>query len=430
MKRIFISLLILVSLLSLRKTDTPLILNIRDYGAIGRGVNSMHVDCLAIHEAIDLIRNSGRPGVLIVPVSSAFYAYSGNGILLPDGIEIVLDGVIRHVNPNDSKGYNGVIFYFNTYDPGSDQDSSVPKFPILSTYIGRNFVRLASGTASFTPGEVIEIGGDLQPVPGKPKAKFYTQGEINKVLYCSRGRVYLKYPVSVPININPEIVELNSGKSSTSHLGIADHICSDIYIHGSGGLSIADSDEVHHLPLLPGLDLSATIKGGGFECVVTGIWSQSYGAIPSGNYHSHEVYDSIIQMCSHKGYDLGKTSHNSSYTNMDFIIGTSLDTNSLISINQGNHHVLFDRDTIIGDWDGSKLINFNFAKWIVIKNSAILLPNYTSGRAIVVSGEAGNILVDSCFISVKHISKLITELDTSSNKKLRFLNINLFQSEP
>lgn len=428
---LFLALPLLISFViyNPQETDEHYI-NIRDLGALGLGIPSLVEDSTALTQAVDSARHMRERGdwgrtYIFIPHPSAFYAFSGDGLVLCDSLTIYGEDTateIRHVNPNNSRYFNASIFYISTYNLSSVLFA--PSYSIENIKAKTNYV-VVKDSMKIKVGEVFLIGGDTLTYHKDEGSNFpyFSDGVCNEADSIHGDTIFCTYDFKASIKGNTKLVRINSGQAlsplrrligKNKHEYIPQIVCKDVHIFDLK-LTQADHDEVHNLPLdTPRVKLSAVIKGGGFRFKAENLVISAYSALPAGNLYCHDTFVNIhIDSCSHKAFDAGFNSHDNYFSNFTYnIFFNGADSFSLFSIQQGSHDETIENFYINGSWRGRGLIHIH-ADRITMRNININLPKFDStfGWQLL---SAHNIFLGRLRISVKDVNSLELRDDSCS----------------
>jgi hypothetical protein len=344
------------------------IFNLKSYGAKGLGVISYKDDSAALVNAIKAIKNKGG-GKLYIPSSTSFYGFNGDGILLPDNIEIYGDGPqseIKHINPANCKYYKGVIFYTTTYGPNSSLSIvREPSYPIKDAAEQQHFVvaKKASDVSKLKQGIVIGLGGKLFFKKNQEFKPRYNQFELNEVTRVHSDTVFLKYPLSVPLETDgesPVIIDVNGDHTYNEKIGVYDRVSKNIYIHDMK-FSQADHNMINNTPYFSEEDkapFNMIALGGTFESKFENLTLDGFGTF-GGNMWNRCDISHLKIFSARKFTDLGYGSANTKIHNIEWTFkGSKADTSSrsLAYLNDGTHHIEIYDIKIAGAWSGNNLV--------------------------------------------------------------------------
>ncbi|MBV9961193.1 MAG: hypothetical protein JO072_03005 [Parafilimonas sp.] len=404
------------------ENDEPV--NIKWFGAKGIGLAGYKDDSAAIVKAVHSLESKGG-GKLYFPATKSFYGFNGDGILLPDNIEIYGDGpqsVITHVNPENADYYKGVIFYTTTYGPVDAQSIfQEPMFEIEDAKKGDNFIVLKTKPDSLklNDGKLIGLGGGLFNKRGQSNKSRFTQFEINEITKVDGNKVYLKYPLSVPLKTMtnksqetgnatsvPVLVDINGNHSFNKKLNAYDRISKNIYIHDLT-LAQEDHNSIANTPYNSEKAPSSIIGlGGTFESKFQNLTLEGYNSF-LGNLWNRCDISNLKIYAVRKFTDFGYGSANTKMHDITWVYKASKiretvakaiepgernkDIQSFIYINDGTHDIEIYNVKASGNWDGENIFQIaGGAHHINIHDVEINLPQFNN-----VKGEAVNIRDDN-----------------------------------
>lgn len=361
--------------------------DIRRYGALGIGISSRVVDTAAIQVAVANAM-AGAIKSIYIPATTQFFAYEGQGELLPDNVEVYGDGPsshIRHVNPDVGTWYRGVIFYCCTYGPTNTVSiQKAPKYNIGDATSSATSVTLDTigDAANLAVGDVIVLGAMPFDKDGDSNKIRYAYQETNEVTKIVGAVISLKYALSVDLATDgansPVIVDVNSG-TTTNSLGYTDRISKHIHIHDLR-LSQAQTNEVTNAALV-GIPSHVMQLGYGFESHLHNLMIEDYAGI-AGNLQCRNRIHDIKLSCYRQIVDFGYGSHHTTLYNINWELlsnPASNDAESLIFMSEASHDLELRNITAKGDWDGTNVFNIgNGAKRLKCSNVDIDLPLHTT----------------------------------------------------
>lgn len=358
-----------------RKTEKDDPTNIKWYGAKGMGLSHYKEDSAAITNAIAALEKKGG-GKLYFPASDNYYGFNGDGILLPDNIEIYGDGPkseIMHVNPSSGTYYRGVIFFTTTYGPNiSASIVSVPSYPILETPENQKYVIVKNSASlkNLTEGLVIGLGSNKFFKNNDSKQIRFGQFELNEITRISNDTVYLKYPTSLSFQTKnnkkepPAIIDVNGNHTSNEQLSrkkktkVFNRVTKNIYIHDLK-LSQADHNLIDNVPYNNPKPITNPIAlGGTFESRFENLVLDGFGTF-GGNMWNRCVVSNLNITSALKLLDLGYGSSNTVIHDIKWHFrNNKADTVrlSLMYLNEASHHIEIYNVNADGPWSGQHLI--------------------------------------------------------------------------
>ena len=378
-------------------------INLKWYGAKGIGLQGYKDDSAALVKAIDLIKSKGG-GKLYIPASTSFYGFNGDGILLSDNTEIYGDGPssqIKHVNPESATFYKGAIFYTTTYGPiNASSIVREPFYPVQDAEKGQNYVTVSNSSdiSKLVTGRIIGLGaGYFQKRNIEKKARF-TQFELNEITKIDGNKVYLKYPLSVPLKTSmkahsaatpsPVIVDVNGNHTMNKKLNVYDRITKNIYIHDLT-LSQADYNMIDNKPYNASDNPSPVIAlGGTFESKFDRLTIESYGTFGGNLFNRCEISNLKI-FSVRKFTDLGYGSANTKMHDIVWQyklskIPDSSET-SFVYLNDGTHDIEIYNIKASGNWNGINLFAIaGGGHDIYIHDVDINLPKFQSPKRVAI----------------------------------------------
>jgi hypothetical protein len=382
--------------------------SIKFYGAKGIGVDGYKEDVAALRKAIDFVRSKGG-GKVYIPASSSFYAFAGNGILLPDNIEIYGDGpasAIKNVNPESGVYCNGAIFFTTTYGPVNGLSIvRDPSYPIQDATKGQNFVIVqnSSDLSNLSVGKLIGLGANFfnknQNIDNKSR---YGNFEINKITQIQGNKIYLKYPLSLSLSkaaaansatektgrVSPVIVDVNGDHTVNPKLNIKDRISQNVYIHDLS-LSQADYNMIDNKPYAATENPAPVIAlGGTFESRYKNLTIESFGTF-GGNLFNRCDIGNLKIFSVRKLTDLGYGSANTKFHDIVWQYKaskiTDTDPRGFVYLNDGTHDIEMYNIKASGNWDGNNLFVINGgAHNINIHDLEIDLPNLDNANSVAI----------------------------------------------
>ena len=343
--------------------------DIKWFGAVGNGVASVSQDTKALKDALNYLRTiDGKRALFISPPKGNFYAYVGNGELVPSNIEIFGVGPkseIRNVNPDSAATYRGVIFYTGTYGP-----SVVNSIFLEPTY---NIHDAAEGDTSVildTPGyadsldinDVIILASHVYYKNGDTNQPRYAYIEQNKITDIRGDTIFFKYPLSTTLPTvgaeSPKIVHINSGKTNSAVVpGYVNQTTTNISIHDLT-LSQAQINEIDSVPLTGGTPNSTFQLGGTFESRFFNLYLNQYAGL-SGNLFGRCEFSNIVLNAKRHMIDVGYGSNNTNISDiyMNYSNNKAADVEvSLIYMNEASHDINVNNIYASGNWRGNNII--------------------------------------------------------------------------
>jgi hypothetical protein len=448
-------------------------LNIQWYGAKGTGLANYKDDSAALVKAVALLKSKGG-GKLYFPATKSFYGFNGDGILLPDNVEIYGDGpqsVIKHVNPENADYYKGVIFYTTTYGPVDAQSIfQEPRFQIEDAKKGDNFIVLKTKPDSLklNEGKLIGLGAGFFNKRGQSNKSRFTQFEVNEIVKAEGNKLYLKYPLSIPLKTItntsgnsdnstsvPVLVDVNGNHSFNKKFNAYDRISKNIYIHDLT-LAQADYNSIANTPYNSVKAPSSVIGlGGTFESKFQNLTLDGYNSFLGNLWNRCEISNLKIYAVR-KFTDFGYGSANSKMHDIVWTYNPSKireivakevgkgernkDIQSFIYLNDGTHDIEIYGIKASGNWDGENIFQIaGGAHHISIHDVDINLPQFNN-----IKGEAVNIRDDDAVtfshdinfknvtLTLGNIKQFITIRGTDqviSDKLIRFDNVS-FNGRP
>lgn len=411
------------------------LINLKWFGAKGLGISSYKADSAALVNSIKYIKNIGG-GKLYIPASNSFYAFNGNGIVLPDNIEIYGDGPkseIKHVNPESGTYYKGVIFFTSTYGPNSSLGiAREPIYPIKDAFKNQSYV-IVNNTVDFQKlklNSLIGLAANFFLKNENIKKPRFSEFEINEIIKLSKDTVFLKYPLSVSLiqqtaksksnkneetglssqsntknskknSANPKggapvIINANSDFTFNERLGVFDRLTKNISIHDLT-LSQADRNMINNTKYnadeLPG---NVIALGGTFNSTFYNLTMNSFGNFGGNMYNRCDIHH-INFVSSRKLIDFGYGSANTKIHDIDWLFKNSiLDTisRSFAYINDGTHDIEIYNIKASGDWSGNNLFQIaGGAHHINLHDINLEIPNYNAPDKNAISIRDDNFLV-------------------------------------
>lgn len=402
------------------KKDEPT--NLKWFGAKGLGIDTYKEDSAALVNAIKSItqKNGGK---LYIPASTSYYGFNGDGIVLPDNIEIYGDGPkseIKHINPASGTYYRGVIFFTTTYGNSASKGVvRIPSYPLFETPAKQKYVLLkkAADAANFNTGTLIGLGGKLFFKNQDPKQPRYGQFEINEIVDIKGDTIFLKYPTTTSFQGNkkkpPVIIDVNGKHSYAKKLNAArgtnfdDRITRNIYIHDLK-LSQAEKNLINNTPYSdPAPPFNLIALGGTFESKFENLILEGFGTFGGNMWNRCEVSNLQI-ISSKKLFDLGAGSANTVIHDVKWSFKQSqADTaiRSLIYLNEGSHHIEIYNVEADGDWSGQHLIQIGEgANNLYLHDIVLNIPGYKapSNYGIFIRDQDNNVNVYN--VTLKNIT--------------------------
>lgn len=225
--------------------------DIRRYGGLGNGVASVVEDTAAFSAAIAWATANGG-GKVYLPDTGNFYAYNGIGEVACDYLELAGDGNtrIRHVDPDQSDWYKGVIIYPGTYAANNAQSIVLETgHDIGDVLAGATSVTTdtAASAAQWASGDLIVVVDGGTHVKGTNNR--WNAGEVNEVATVdpATGVVSLKRPLLngyTTRNASPRAIKVNAGTVGNGTGGRVAQITRGLNFHGII-FEVADTDEVN-----------------------------------------------------------------------------------------------------------------------------------------------------------------------------------------
>lgn len=354
--------------------------NLKQFGAKGLGIASYKEDSAALVDAIEYIRQLGR-GSLFIPATTQFYAYKGEGIVLPDNIEIIGEGNashIRNVDPSASTYYRGALFFTSTYGP-SDSISlfSAPKYVIQSVPVGDSQIVLdnSADISHFYVDKLIGIGSGVFLKNGDSNQRRWLNFELNKILRIDGDTLFLKYPVSSAYPDTAYIVDVNDNGITHPKLDVPMHIASNVQIHNLY-LSQAETNEVDTSTLTK-FPTGILGTGGMFESSIHDLTINGFIGFGGNMLCRSDIYNLKIY-ANQKIMDWGYNSHNSKFhdISMEYLPSKFFDRSiSAIYLNEGSHDLEMYNIKASGSWKGNSIFQIaGGAKRITVNNVDVDFP--------------------------------------------------------
>lgn len=396
-----------------RETADTRAVNLRWFGALGRGVQSYIEDSTALWRAITYIGRKGG-GALYVPKTDSFYAFRGRGIFLPDNIEIFGDGPgseIKHIDPANVEYYRGVIFYTSLYGPDSAHSIfRCPKYYIQDAFIGQQFLILSDedDAENLPVGKVIALGGREFYKNDDPLHKRYGQFEANEVLRVNEDTVFLKFALTTNLisdTASPKIVDVNSGTVLNPNFGDVERWSHNISIHDLR-LTQADFNMVTGEFYTNFKTPASTIQGGcTFESRYYNLDLTNFIPFGGNGLNRCDIYGLRIN-ASRKLFDCGFGSANTKFHDIQWTYNdNAFDTVvsvAMMYINEGSHDMDFYNIKASGNWGGTSLIQFSGGSYnINLTNMIFNMPNYRNNdkNAFLLTDDTDSIYVHDINIS-------------------------------
>jgi hypothetical protein len=403
------------------KKEDPV--NVKWFGAKGLGIDHYKEDSAALVNAIKSIAQK-KGGKLYIPASESYYGFNGNGIVLPDNIEIYGDGrdksEIKHVNPTSGTYYRGVVFFTTTYGPtASIGIFKAPAFTIKEALAKQGYVifKKAAEAAKFETGTIIGLGGKKYFKNNDQKLPKFGQFELNEIVKISADTVFLKYPTTTPFQGNekaPPVIVAVNGKhtvnaklSESSNATVEDRVTKNIYIHDLK-LSQAGKDMINNKPYdlsRPPSNLIAL--GGTFESKFENLALEGFGTFGGNMWNRCEISNLNI-ISANKLFDLGYGSCNTVIHDVKWTFKSSeADTSSisLLYLNEGSHHIEIYNIAGNGNWSGKHLMQITGgANNIYLHDITLDLPAYNSPNSygVLIKDDEDDIIVHD--VELKNIT--------------------------
>lgn len=377
-------------------------LNIKWFGAVGRGMPTYQQDSAAITDAVRYLWNY-KGGRLYFPrndSSAYFYGFNGEGIPIPSNTEIFGDGEgsqIMHVNPIGAKYYRGVIFYTTTYATDSIHNPYVKlrdagfRYAIFDAPKGQTFIRLRSiaDTIHFPVGKLVLSAAQSFY---KGVRRRMLQNDINKVIQILHDTLVLKYPLSDSMSEDAEgmayAYDINNGITESPQLG-TDYISENIQIHD---LTLAQSS----YNMLTGEQYSGQQTpnnsiglGGTFASRFFNLTLLGYGTFGGNLYHHCDVFNLRIAG-ARKLYDFGFSSGTNTYHDVTWLYSNNIFTDSTNDVafmynDDGNHEFKVYNIVASGNWSGTNVLKIaTGCSYLYFWNIVFNLPEYRNNTAAVI----------------------------------------------
>lgn len=431
-----------------RKMNATDPVNLKWYNAKGIGLSGYKDDSAALVNAIKFIKNKGG-GALYIPASTSFYGFNGNGILLPDNIEIYGDGPkteIKHVNPESGTFYRGVIFFTTTYGPNSNLSiAREPVYNIDDAPKGQSYV-IVQNPAEFQQlkvNTVVGLAANFFFKKENAKKPRFSEFELNEIVRISGDSVFLRHPLSVNLfeqtetersgknqskrsggkkgnkTIDPTqkdlarkggnavIIDASGDHSYNDKLGVYDRLSKNISIHDMT-LSQADYNMISNTQYnADGLPGNVIALGGTLDSKFYNLTLNAFGNFGGNMYNRCDVHDLKVYS-SRKLIDFGYGSANTKVHDIQWIFKNSvIDTieRSFAYINDGTHDIEMYNIKASGDWSGSNLIQIaGGAHHINIHDITLDIPKYNAPDNTAISLRDDNNLVYVHDITFKNIT--------------------------
>lgn len=391
--------------------------NVRWWGGIGGGLGTYKQDSAAITMALKYLITRGG-GALYFPSTTSFYGFNGNGILVPDNIEIFGDGVqseVRHVNPESTLYFPGCIFFTGTYgsrNPSSIFKPGVLKYTFKPVSAGANYIVLNSiaDTANFQIGEVFVLGSQQFFKKADTAKKRYLQTEMIEVAKIHLDTVFTTFALTsnftydAAVGSDPLALEVNSGATTNPNLGVADHCSKNVSIHDLT-LSQADYNMITNTPYNnTRVPYNVIGLGETFNSQFYNLTLSGYGTFGGNMFNQCNVHDITINGAK-KLFDFGYGTANSTFNNIRWtylptaIIG---DTVAFIYADDAMHNCDIGNISAVGQWTGNNIIQITGGTYnLNIHDLNFNLPSYhdTSRSIIRMDDDGSTILVKNIAIS-------------------------------
>lgn len=384
----------------LRVMSSPV--NLRWFGAKGEGLSSLIQDSKALRKSIAYIAKTGG-GILFIPECHNYYAYRGEGIVLPDNIEISGNGNASHirvVDPSASTYYRGPLFLLSTYGPnGPISLFSCPKYSVQPSKRGSSVIVLKkrSDMSHFYAGKLIGNGSGVFFKNDDPNEKRWLHFELNKVKSINQDTIFLKYPLSEDMPGRAFIVDVNNNGVMHPKLHLPMHISSNVNIHDLL-LSQAETNEVETKGITK-FPTGILGTGGSFESKIHDVTLKGFIGFAGNMFCRMDIYNLSIY-ANQKIMDFGYNSHNTSFHDIKMFYEPSkaFDRSIFaIYINEGSHDLEMYNVTASGNWQGNGIFQIaGGAHRINIHNVDIDFPIQSSvGKNIILLNDDN----DSTYIS-------------------------------
>ena len=454
-------------------------INLKWYGAKGLGLPSYKDDSAALVNSIKFIKNKGG-GALYIPASTSFYGFNGNGILLPDNIEIYGDGPkseIKHVNPESGTFYRGVIFFTTTYGPNSTLSiAREPVYTIQDAQKNQSYVVVdnPADLQKLKNNAVIGLAANFFFKKDNAKKPRFSEFELNEIVKLNADTVFLKHPLSVALQVQTEverggkggggkrvggtkgnkvltptqkdlarkggsavIIDASGDHSYNDKLGVYDRLSKNISIHDMT-LSQAEYNMISNTQYnADGLPGNVIALGGTLDSRFYNLTLNAFGNFGGNMYNRCDVHDIKI-VSSRKLIDFGYGSANTKIHDIEWVFKNSvIDTvaRSFAYINDGTHDIEIYNLKASGNWSGTNLIQIaGGAHHIYIHDINLNIPAYNSPDNTAISLRDDNNLVYVHYITFKNINitlGIIKEFvsirgdsTVSPNKNILFDNVH------
>ena len=424
-------------------------LNLKWFGAQGKGLASYETDKLALEKAVEVLRVLGG-GSLYIPATDDFYGYYGNGILLPSNVEIFGDGKksqLRNINPDSGTTYRGVIFYTCTYGPTITSSIFLEdQYDIEPGNKGDISVTLVNSgdAANLSIGQIICLGGNVYEKDEDPNKLRFAQIEQNKIVKITGPVIELKYPLSMDFTADvlsnpPVIIDINSGNTNSTVVpGYTNRTTENISIHDLS-FTQAQTNEISNIPLV-GIPNATIQLGGIFEGSLYNLWFEQYAGGVNGNMLSRSTVSNIHMFSKRHMIDFGYGSHNTDVSDIYFSYYDSPASDlevSLIYISESSHDLILNGIYASGSWNGNNLCIISSGSHnISVNNFNVDIPTLSNSNfGIVINDDSPevystNVNINNVYINVQELGQFIRlrgELDIKDiDRNISISNIEIY----
>lgn len=423
--------------------------NVRWWGAIGNGLASYKKDSAAITMALRYLNARGG-GSLYFPSTSSFYGFNGMGILVPDNIEIFGDGAqseIKHVNPESTTYFPGCIFFTGTY--GSQNPTSIFKTGVLSYTFkpisaGANYIVLnnIADTSQFQIGEVFVLGSDQFFKKADTAKKRYLETEMIEVAKINLDTVFTTYALTsnytydAGVGSDPLAIEVNSGATTNTQLGVPDHCTKNVSIHDLT-LSQADYNMIANTPY-SGTRFPFNVIGLGetFNSQFYNLNINGLGTFGGNMYNQCNVHDLVINGAK-KLFDFGYGTANSKFYNIKWTyLPTAIAAQDVAFIywDDAMHNCEISNISAVGQWSGNNVFQITGGAYnLDIHDITFNLPNYNEPeRSILRMDDDGStiavhdISMNNIKVNVQEVGQWIKFTGDAAASNSRNISFNNF----